>query len=624
MPKNYKNLTWEKLNNLLVILILVYLILVFGICLFKYFTFNYNALDLAIYNQVFYNSSFGNLFIFTIHPTSYLGDHLELIIFLLLPFYTLFKSPVALLFLQTIFLAGAAVPLYLVAKKFLQPWPTLLVLALYLFNPVTWNINLFEFHILALAPFFLGWAFYFYQCNKFWRFLIFALLILSLREDLAFVIFMFGLLALLDKKKIQWIITPIILATVYFFTALKITAFFSSSQHYKFLGYYKWLGSTPWEIFINFFAKFPLVLNHVLTLANFEFILGFFLVFLFIPFFRPKYLLLAGGTFLQLILGPAGGELILRMHYGAVFLIVFCWALIFSIKALTKNPRAGAFYARYKDVIVAVVLVGLAYNFLLLGPAISFVQKIFQTDYEQVALKNQFIKEIPADASVIAPYQLLTNLSSRAQIYGLNYVFLGQQQYGAGPYLIPDNTQYLLLDYNDFLTYHVQYGEDIKDYYYQGDNNLRKLLLEKIYKLKKASCNLALYQKDYQGQDLALYQVLDKIPEQVQSPAQPISDQLEYLGSIKEGNKLTLFFRPLTEIKTNYFLQAGSQIYPLGFGFYPASEWQKDEIIALSFYDLPSVEKMSVLNMSGQLKLNGLGSTFEDLQKKEVLGAFTP
>jgi uncharacterized membrane protein len=624
MPKNYKNLTWEKLNNLLVILILVYLILVFGICLFKYFTFNYNALDLAIYNQVFYNSSFGNLFIFTIHPTSYLGDHLELIIFLLLPFYTLFKSPVALLFLQTIFLAGAAVPLYLVAKKFLQPWPTLLVLALYLFNPVTWNINLFEFHILALAPFFLGWAFYFYQCNKFWRFLIFALLILSLREDLAFVIFMFGLLALLDKKKIQWIITPIILATVYFFTALKITAFFSSSQHYKFLGYYKWLGSTPWEIFINFFAKFPLVLNHVLTLANFEFILGFFLVFLFIPFFRPKYLLLTVGTFLQLILGPAGGELILRMHYGAVFLIVFCWALIFSIKALTKNPRALAFYAKYKDVIVAVVLVGLAYNFLLLGPAISFVQKIFQTDYEQVALKNQFIKEIPADASVIAPYQLLTNLSSRAQIYGLNYVFLGQQQYGAGPYLIPDNTQYLLLDYNDFLTYHVQYGEDIKDYYYQGDNNLRKLLLEKIYKLKKASRNLALYQKDYQGQDLALYQVLDKIPEQVQSPAQPISDQLEYLGSIKEGNKLTLFFRPLTEIKTNYFLQAGGQIYPLGFGFYPASEWQKDEIIALSFYDLPSVEKMSVLNMSGQLKLNGLGSTFEDLQKKEVLGAFTP
>ncbi|OGY41458.1 MAG: hypothetical protein A2Y82_00915 [Candidatus Buchananbacteria bacterium RBG_13_36_9] len=622
MLNYFKTLTWEKLNKLLLILILTYIILVFGLCCFKYFTFSYNALDLAIYNQVFYNSALGHFFNFTIHPTSYLGDHLELLILLLVPFYSLFKSPLTLLFLQTIFLAGAAIPLFLLAKKFLQPSQILLVLIFYLFNPVAWNINLYEFHLLAFAPFFLCWAFYFYKADKFWFFIIFALLILTIREDLSFVIFMFGIIALIDKKKIQWIITPIILATLYFFTALKITAYFSSSGQYKFLGYYKWLGNNPWEILVNFFAKFPLVLDHVLTLANFEFILGFFLVFLFIPLFRPKYLLLALGTFVQLLLGPAGGELILRMHYGAVFLIVFSWALIFSFHGLAKSPKAKNFYANFKDIIIIVLAVGLIYNFLVIGPAVFFIKQVFQIDYQQIALKNQFINELPADAAVIAPYSLLPNLSSRSQVYGLNYVFLGQQQYGAGLYPIPDNIENLLIDFNDFLTYHVQYSEDIKDYYYQGDNNLRKLLTEKNFKLKKASNTLALYQKDYQGQKLALYKILDKKPELVQAQVQIINNQLEFLGSQKKDNQLILYFQASEPISTNYFLQADNQLYPLGFGLYPTTEWQKDQIIALTFYDLPTVGQMSVLNFSGQLKLNGLGSTYEDLKKKEILGQF--
>ena len=319
MINYFKNLNWLKLAKIIAILIIVYLVFAFSICLFKYQTFKYNALDLAIFNQVFYNSSLGNLFNFTIHPTSYLGDHFTPIILLLLPFYALFKSPITLLFLQSLFLALAAIPLYLIAKKHLNPWQTLIVIIIYLFNPVLLNLNLFEFHLLALVPFFIFWTFYFYQNNQFKPFLALAILSLLIREDISFIIFMFGFVAILDKKKLKWILTPAILGVLYFFTALKIVAHYSAAQTYKFLVYYQWLGETPKEIFINFFLKPYLVLEHIFTLANLELILGFFLVFLFIPLYRPKYLMLALGMFMQIILGFASGELILRTHYGSIF-----------------------------------------------------------------------------------------------------------------------------------------------------------------------------------------------------------------------------------------------------------------------------------------------------------------
>ena len=128
MINYFKNLTWPKINKLLLIFLAVYFVFVLLICLFKYFTFSYNGLDLAIFNQVFYNSSLGHFFNFTIHPTSYLGDHFELIIFFLVPFYSVVKSPLTLLVMQIFFLALTIIPIYLISKKYLSPLQTLLVI----------------------------------------------------------------------------------------------------------------------------------------------------------------------------------------------------------------------------------------------------------------------------------------------------------------------------------------------------------------------------------------------------------------------------------------------------------------------------------------------------------------
>jgi len=619
MFKPLQQLNWLKLAKILLILIIVYLLFVLSICVFKYQTFSYNALDLAIYNQVFYNSSLGHLFQFTIHPTSYLGDHFEPLLLLLVPFYSLFKSPLTLIFFQTLLLALAAIPLFLIAKKYLSPWLTLLVIILYLFNPATLNINLFEFHLLALAPFFIFWTFYFYDQNKFWSFLASALACLLIREDVAFVIFMFGLVAILDKKKISWILTPLLGATAYFFLALKIIAYFSASSNYKFLVYYSWLGQNLQQIFINFFLKFPLVLQHILTLQNLEMILGFSLVFLFIPLYRPKYLLLSLGMFMQLLLGPATGELILRTHYGVIFLAALSICTIFALNALSKPTKTANFIKKYQDAFILILAVGLIYNFLVLGPLIPFVKAVFNTDYAQVKLKKEFVQQIPREASVVASYDLIPNLSSREKLYALNYLFLGRQQYDAGEYKIPAETQYLLFNFADFATFHLQYGQAQKKYYEQGAKNLSDLIINKNYSLIRAANTLALWQKDSKAASQKLFQLL-KTPESItHAKNQIFKNQLAWLGYDQAGQQLSLYFKALTKIDRNYFLQIGQELYPLAY-LYPTSYWPDQQIVKMNLFDLPKTSQIKIISIAGTLSIDGLGSTQNDYQRKEVIG----
>ena len=57
----------------------IYILLFGAIGVWRYGNFSYNAMDLAILNQVFYNSAHGDLFASSVHPPTYLADHLELV-----------------------------------------------------------------------------------------------------------------------------------------------------------------------------------------------------------------------------------------------------------------------------------------------------------------------------------------------------------------------------------------------------------------------------------------------------------------------------------------------------------------------------------------------------------------
>lgn len=149
-----------------------------------------SSFDLGVENNLLWNLIHGApLFRTTPHGGGPLGSHLGFhhtyFSFLLAPLYALAPRPETLLVLQSVFVGAAALPLYLLGRRHVGPWSAcVLALAYLLYAPVH-GANLYEFHYLPLAPFFLWFTLHFAESGRTLPALAIALVTISIREDVA-------------------------------------------------------------------------------------------------------------------------------------------------------------------------------------------------------------------------------------------------------------------------------------------------------------------------------------------------------------------------------------------------------------------------------------------------------
>jgi uncharacterized membrane protein len=134
----------------------------------KFYSFNAYAWDLGIFNQSFWTTTHnGQLFFSTVerfvNPSGvFFGIHFSPILFIALPFYSLYSSPLTLLVFQSFILGLGAIPLYFIAKRVLNVKTTAVVISLvYLLYPALHGVNWFDFHAQAFLPLFLFCTLYF-------------------------------------------------------------------------------------------------------------------------------------------------------------------------------------------------------------------------------------------------------------------------------------------------------------------------------------------------------------------------------------------------------------------------------------------------------------------------------
>ncbi len=496
-------------KTILAAAIAVYVISFAAICLKKYGLFGYNGIDLAYFNQVFWNSLHGRFFSQSIHPHLSLGDHAELAIIPLLPLYALFPDPRTLLVMQAAALALPAWPIYLLARERLRRTsasvvlkeygPLLLALA-WLANPMVQNITVFEFHILPFAIFPLFFALLEYERGRKVPFLIWTILALTVREDVALVVAAVSLLAWLEKKSAFWKIAPVILGAAWFLGAMRLISAFAPGGGYKFMVYYAWLGPTPARAALGAVLHPLRLLLHFLALGNIEMILGFLLTLVFLPLLRPRALVLALGPLLQMIMGaPGGGQLVLQTHYAALFLPALFLAAADGIAGspwvVAKVRRLGVPDAKVLTVVIAIV--GMIYCALVLGPIPSAIAGPADRGLaeERSAVAEALLTRIPDDASVAASYALLPQLSSRERLYSLHYEFLGVTQFSLTPYSLPADTRFVALDTSDLMTYRSQFLNTAwaEPHYAGGYARLRKVVGTPVY----SDGNFILYDRSF-------------------------------------------------------------------------------------------------------------------------------
>lgn len=593
-------------KKILFFLIFLYVLIFSFFCLYKYSTFNYVGLDLAIFNQVFYNSSQGNLFGLTIHPHSYLGDHFEIFIVLLLPFYFILKSSAILLVLQSLFLGLSAWPLFLIARKKLSSSLALFVCLLYLSNVFVHNINAYEFHILPFAIFLLFFTFYFYQERKFGLFMLFLGLSLLVREDVSLVIIMFGVLAAIEKRKWFWVAVPVILGLGWFIFAMKMTGLISGYGQYKFIRYYGWLGADVKSIILAVINHPWPVIKHFFSGTNISFLVGIFVPFGFLPLLKPKYLLLPILVFFQIILLASAGGLALEIHYTSLFIPFLFIALIFVFDKIfyqASRIKILKILKREKAIFLTLLFLITLYSALVIGPAYYFAKNVFAFPKikNEVSLRRYFINQIPEKAAVAGGFHFLPALSSREKVYSLSYQYLGYKQYSDLEYEIPDDVEYVLFDYNDFLYYQFLYREtDGKNI--AGAERIRNLIEKNNLSLINYIDKFLLYKKNTDNNLTPPYQKLAALPEQIDSLEKNYSsiilkglksDKVKTLNlENKEYRILPLSFYWESLEKTDYdyqlkfsFINSEKEYtinYPLS-AFYPTHDWQAGEKIEVNY-----------------------------------------
>lgn len=115
----------------------------------RYVSYSAAMEDLGNMSQAIWSATQGKPLLFTNEDVSgsRLAGHVELIYFLLTPFYRLFPTPITLVTIQAMLFACGAVPLYALSRQRFKSHRIALVLsAIYLFYPVAQNAVLFDFH----------------------------------------------------------------------------------------------------------------------------------------------------------------------------------------------------------------------------------------------------------------------------------------------------------------------------------------------------------------------------------------------------------------------------------------------------------------------------------------------
>jgi len=440
-----------KTNRLLLLATALYVLLYFACCMLKFYTFAYDDFDLAHHDQMVWNLLHGRIYN-SILGIDFLGNHVHFLTFLIAPIYYFFQHPLFLLFLQTIFLAAGAIPLYHLSRLYLDEELSVFVGLVYLFYPALGYVNLFEFHPTCFACFFLFCCAYYFYRQEFMAFNIFMLLSLLCQENMALIFLMWGPYALILKRPWKWVWWPSLLGFMYFLLCVEVILPHFNHNKFNFFSIYGELGGSLGQVALTCLVHPLKVLGIMFKPLKIVYLAELLISVSFLPLLSLWALLPVFLIFLQHLLSSRASEISLHFHYTAELIPFIFVAFIFGIRNLTSlklNSRLIGSVLLFNAI--------LAHGYF--GPHLHLLEKFkeLREDYG-IGQKTRMLEEIPPDASVVTTFNFLSHLSHRENLYSFHYVFYGFYTLSDHPYHLPDKVDYALIDFNDWLTFGGFYG----------------------------------------------------------------------------------------------------------------------------------------------------------------------
>ena len=630
---------------ILCVFVLAYIVIYGYTSYQKYESFSYYDFDLAIYNQVTWNTLHGNFMYSSIRENVYnmdgaqkrigiyFKDHAPVILLLFLPVYAIFQTPLTLLMLQTIFLGGAAVPLYLIARRELHGGWGLVYGLVYLFYPAVGYINLFEFHPLCFVPFFLLFAFYFYRLNKFWPFVVFLVLAMFCKEEVAITVFMFGVYVLIDrarKKQIftskKWIISPSVIGLLWAIITFKILAPMFNERGYIYEDFYREMGGSMGGIIKTALTRPIYTIKFLFRVAPDMmtnkplFLVQIFLPVLFLSFLSPlSLLIIIPQLFLYLCSSYPNPARIYFQYTGAIIPIIFLSSVL-GLKFLSVKIK----WKKYWTVFASVLLVAGVVSSAIWGSLFRLRStewqypaggKVYISDHTD-EIKQHMINLVPEDASITATFRFLDKLSMRKYLYSFHYIYMGKEKVTKIKYSVPEKIDYALFDYSDMV---FTSWQDPKG---RSTEYTRDFIIGRRYGVEKVVDAFVLLKEG--KEDLTpLYEVLDEQPKPENMIKRGIRVRLgndepfifigligtdlelietdgfqqveiaSYWQCISQAPSVTGQLAPMTMYVNIVLVDESNKEtanviaqrrYPICYEIYPTNLWKKDEFVKTKHY----------------------------------------
>ncbi len=433
-----------------------------------------NAEDMGIMTQALWSLLHGQLFHQTICNTltdvncyspagiSRFAIHFEPILFLIAPGYALFTDPRFLQVLQVVVVACGAFPAFWLARLRLRnEWGALCIALLYLLYPAQQTAIVDDFHPVALTASLLLFMLYFMYTRRTLWYLVFAVLAMACKEEIAVVVALFALWSIVFQRWWRPGLVLFVLSCVWVGAELLVIRTFSPTGQHLLAGRWSYLGSGPLQIALNL-LRHPVatIKDHIFESHHFFYLRSLLAPTGYLALLAPWVCILAAPTLTLNLLSSDPQMYSGLFQYDAEIVPIMIFATIESLVVILW--LAQRIVAHLQRLIIrptqpeAIALTTpleryprrLAYYGLLSLTALYILFSVVHSDYalgnmplsqgfvwpektRHTELAQHVIDMIPPTASVSAQSALVPHISHRANIYlfpyadtQVDYVFL--------------------------------------------------------------------------------------------------------------------------------------------------------------------------------------------------------
>lgn len=488
--------------------------------LVRHYSFQTSAWDLGIFDQAFSSVLSGHLFYYTAElyanpGGSIFGVHFSPVLFLLVPFYAILRSPTTLLVIQTVVVGAGAYPVFLIGQQVLKDRRlSYLFSLLYLVYPHVYGINIFDFHPDAFFVPFALFAIYFFMKGSWKSYFVFLLLGLSTKEFMAIIFAIFGLGELWIERheiadvfrsknrpsnKVLIALATITVSVCWFFAASQIIRIFNPNPPGGFVQGSPWslLGFAPLDP-STWFHPGQINLLQAISYDSQSKLFYLFTIFAplgFLPLFDLVGALPALPWIVVALLSNYPPYYQIGFQYSALiapFMLVAAIQGFGRVQSLLKidSHRTRKLIRR---LFLACVVISLILTFQNLP---SSLQTIISPHDQRL---NSLIMQIQTDfpnASILTQYNIFPHISESLQSYVVPPLFPAFNKTYYSEYvqsLFDMKPDFVILDLNpDSIT------DSLRKTYLYSYQNLERLSNE--YGLYASSDGIFVYRHDYRGQ----------------------------------------------------------------------------------------------------------------------------